>query len=80
MLTDIVSRTKGEHMLNAQENKLTKQDRCDRCGSEAYVRVVLPSGNDLMFCGHHWVLNKATITSLEDVLIEDELARLTENS
>ncbi len=31
---------------------LTAQDRCDRCGAQAFVRVVLPSG-ELLFCGHH---------------------------
>ena len=31
---------------------LTAADRCDRCGAQAFVRVVLSSG-DLMFCGHH---------------------------
>ncbi|MCU1596161.1 MAG: Uncharacterized protein JWO12_3553 [Frankiales bacterium] len=32
---------------------LTNQDRCDRCSSQAYVRATLPSGFDLLFCGHH---------------------------
>lgn len=27
--------------------------RCDRCGAEGKVRVVLSSGMDLVFCGHH---------------------------
>jgi hypothetical protein len=31
---------------------LTAADRCDRCGAQAFVRVVLASG-DLLFCGHH---------------------------
>ena len=31
---------------------MTAADRCDRCGAQAFVRVVLSSG-DLMFCGHH---------------------------
>jgi hypothetical protein len=26
---------------------------CDRCGALAKVRVVLPSGSGLVFCGHH---------------------------
>lgn len=26
---------------------------CDRCGAQGKVRVVLPSGLDLVFCGHH---------------------------
>lgn len=32
---------------------LTAADRCDRCGAQARVRVVLASGGELMFCGHH---------------------------
>ena len=32
---------------------LTAADRCDRCGAQAYVQVVLTSGGELLFCGHH---------------------------
>jgi hypothetical protein len=32
---------------------LTAADRCDRCGAQAYVRVRLPSGGELLFCAHH---------------------------
>jgi len=32
---------------------LTSADRCDRCGAQAFVRVELASGADLLFCGHH---------------------------
>lgn len=32
---------------------LTAADRCDRCGAAASVRAVLPSGGELLFCGHH---------------------------
>lgn len=32
---------------------LTNLDRCDRCSSQAYVRATLPTGHDLLFCGHH---------------------------
>ena len=31
---------------------LTNADRCDRCGAQARVRVVLATG-DLLFCAHH---------------------------
>ena len=34
-------------------NPLTAVDRCDRCGAQAYIRVVLVSGGELLFCGHH---------------------------
>jgi hypothetical protein len=33
--------------------ELTRADRCDRCGAAAQVRAVLPSGGELLFCGHH---------------------------
>ena len=32
---------------------LTASDRCDRCGAQAYVRVHLSSGGELLFCAHH---------------------------
>ena len=32
---------------------LTAADRCDRCGAQAYVRVELPGGGELLFCAHH---------------------------
>ena len=31
---------------------LTALDRCDSCGAQAYVRVILTSG-ELLFCAHH---------------------------
>ncbi|GAA4863624.1 DUF7455 domain-containing protein [Saccharopolyspora rosea] len=33
--------------------ELTAADRCDRCGAAAKLRAVLPSGGELLFCGHH---------------------------
>lgn len=35
-----------------QTVELTAADRCDRCGAQARVRAILPSG-DLLFCAHH---------------------------
>jgi hypothetical protein len=32
---------------------LAAADRCDRCGAQAYLRVELASGLDLLFCAHH---------------------------
>ena len=45
---------------------LTNADRCDRCGAQARVRVVLGSG-DLLFCAHH---AKAYETKLRDKAVE----------
>lgn len=28
-------------------------DRCDRCGAQAHMRSLMPSGVALLFCGHH---------------------------
>lgn len=39
---------------------LTAADRCDRCGAQAFVRVVLASG-DLLFCAHHAKAYEATL-------------------
>lgn len=43
--------TEGDPM----EVKLRAVDRCDQrsCGAQAFVRVVMPGGGDLLFCGHH---------------------------
>ena len=38
---------------SAAEAPLELTDRCDRCGSRAYVRATLPRGSQLLFCGHH---------------------------
>ena len=32
---------------------LTAGDRCDRCGAQAFLRVELAEGAELLFCAHH---------------------------
>lgn len=34
------------------EYELTALDRCDACGAQAYIRVVVANG-ELLFCAHH---------------------------
>lgn len=34
-------------------DELTAADRCDRCNAQAYLRVILTSGGELLFCAHH---------------------------
>jgi hypothetical protein len=44
------------HNMNtavAPSAPLTAEDRCDRCGAQAYLRVELASGGELLFCAHH---------------------------
>ncbi|ROS73000.1 hypothetical protein [Cellulomonas sp. PhB143] len=53
---------------------LTAADRCDRCGAQAYVRVVLEHG-ELLFCGHH---ARAHAAAYEDLAthVQDETDKL----
>src|SRR4051794_22980823 len=37
----------------APTKPLAPADRCDRCGAQAYVRVMLAGGGELLFCAHH---------------------------
>ena len=37
----------------APSTPLSAVDRCDRCGAQAYLRVELSSGGELLFCAHH---------------------------
>lgn len=59
---------------SSQQRPLTTADRCDACGAQAYVRVVLGSG-ELLFCAHH---GRKNATALEKValFVQDESARL----
>ncbi|MDQ6849969.1 MAG: hypothetical protein M3070_08340 [Actinomycetota bacterium] len=56
---------------------LTATDRCDRCGAQAYVRTILGSGSELLFCNHHWHQNAPRLREL-DVTVYDETDRLAE--
>ena len=55
--------------------ELTAMDRCDRCGAQAYVRVLLPSRLELLFCAHH---NRRHARALAEIAVEiqDETRRL----
>ena len=54
---------------------LSAADRCDRCGAQAYVRVLLPGGADLQFCGHHWSRHEEALRPQAEEVI-DETHRL----
>ena len=56
---------------------LTAADRCDRCGATAYVRVVLISGGELLFCGHHARKHMDAVKPLA-AIIDDQIDRLDE--
>ena len=50
-------------------------DRCDRCGAQAYVQALLPSGLELLFCAHHNRQHSSALTKIA-VGIHDETDRL----
>lgn len=61
----------------APGTELSAADRCDRCGAQAYVRVTLTSGGELLFCAHH---SREHAEKLRDiaVTIHDETNRLAD--
>ena len=71
-------RPESEKAGEALAGTLTMTDRCDRCGARAYVRVLLPSGLELLFCAHH---NRQYASALTKIAVEirdesDRLARV----
>ncbi len=53
---------------------LTAEDRCDRCGAQALVRVVLPYG-ELLFCGHHFTKHAESLRPMA-LRVDDFTRRL----
>jgi hypothetical protein len=56
---------------------LSPADRCDGCGAQAYVRVTLVGGGELLFCGHHWGRHGDAIKD-KVASVQDETTRLAE--
>ena len=61
--------------LTLEAPRLTAHDRCDRCGAQAYVKVMLEAGGELMFCAHHARAHQDAFTSIASEII-DETERL----
>lgn len=57
------------------DRPLTTADRCDACGAQAYVRVVLSAG-ELLFCGHHARVHRPALER-QALFVQDESARLS---
>jgi hypothetical protein len=49
--------------------------RCDRCGARAYVRVLLRSQQELLFCAHHYRQHAPALAKVA-AEIQDETRRL----
>lgn len=59
---------------------LALQDRCDRCGAQAFVRVSIlaePGPIDLEFCGHHYAQHEEKLREIA-LSIQDERDRINE--
>ena len=54
---------------------LDHADRCDRCGSRAYVWTILrfPSGTvgELLHCRHHWLKHREAISEFVTVIVDE---------
>ena len=61
--------------VEAADRPLTALDRCDSCGAQAYVRVVL-NGSELLFCAHHANKHEPKLRPLAEVW-HDESHKLT---
>jgi hypothetical protein len=62
--------------LPALTGPMNATHRCDRCGSQAYVRVRLRSRLDLLFCAHHYRQHAVALAAVA-VGIQNETSRLT---
>ena len=60
----------------APSTPLTALDLCDRCGAQAYVRVLLADGGELLFCAHHRRQHADALARIA-VEIQDETDRLS---
>ena len=70
--------TDGEMMstqITMEQTPLNSLDRCDRCGAQAYVRAILVSGGELLFCSHHAKSYAEGLKPIEAV-IQDETQKL----
>lgn len=65
----------GDVTATLAATPLSAADRCDRCGAQAYVRVVLTSGGELLFCAHHGREHADALTAAA-ASIQDETDRL----
>jgi len=49
---------------------MSDRDRCDRCGSQAYVQVSLSAGQ-LLFCAHHYQEYEARLRPIATAVLDD---------
>ncbi|WP_353809873.1 DUF7455 domain-containing protein [Agromyces sp. SYSU T00194] len=59
-------------------HELTALDRCDSCGAQAYIRVVVNNG-ELLFCAHHGRKHQEKLSEIAHSW-HDESSRLVSES
>jgi hypothetical protein len=59
----------------ARSTLMNAMHRCDRCGAQAYVRVLLRSRQELLFCGHHYRQHAPALATVA-AGIQDQTERL----
>ena len=70
--------TESTTALRTDSAPIAATDRCDACGAQAYVRVQLSSGGELLFCGHHGREHGDKIKAIA-VNVHDETGKLLDN-
>ena len=45
-------------------------DRCERCGAEAFVLVVV-AGIDMHFCGHHFARHETRLRAVAEAVLDE---------
>jgi hypothetical protein len=61
----------------APSSALTALDRCDRCSAQAYLRVELAGGGELLFCAHHGREHGDKLREIA-VAVHDETGKLVD--
>lgn len=59
-----------------EDFQLNSTHRCDRCSHAAYYEVSFRSGNQLLFCRHHFAENQDGLRAPMVVEIRDESKQL----
>jgi hypothetical protein len=56
-----------------KERQLLIADRCDRCGSQAFV-IVKGVNGELYFCGHHYEKHQKSLESYAFEIVDERWA------
>ena len=65
-----MSDVRGETPQPVAPELLALDDRCDRCGSQAYVRVELATGA-LLFCAHHFQEHESRLRQVAARVVDE---------